>query len=577
MQSQREHDQWFIVKPAVAAGTVVHLLRADCHTETGEDIDQCFLKCSLVHHLNATSSTLTMSKLTRRINMLANVHSSTLLGIDARHVEVEVDITGSKNPRFDLVGLADAAIQESRERVRAAIQNSGFAFPYKKVVVNLAPADIRKAGAMYDLPIALCILAATGQIDAGELVDMHVVGELALDGSIRPVPGVLPIAVSAANEGRSGLIIPWANRSEAALASKLNVYPANHLREIIDHLGGYQSIQPYKNGAIPKIIHDDQDIDFSEVRGQEAAKRACEIAAAGHHNLLMIGPPGSGKSMISKRLGSILPVLTFEEALEITKIHSIMGLLKDGSGLVKSRPFRSPHHTISAAGLVGGGTSPSPGEVSLAHLGVLFLDELPEFKRDVLEVMRQPLEDRNVTISRASGTLTFPSNFMLVCAMNPCPCGYYGDSLKECTCSQAKIHQYRQRISGPLLDRIDLHITVPRVPFDKLRVPTEGERSEAIRLRVDTARERQAARFSERGIWANAQMSERNVREYCAIPAEGEALLKRAVDSLGLSARAYNRVFKISRTIADLDGADNIITAHIAEAIQYRMLDRTNS
>jgi magnesium chelatase family protein len=349
----------------------------------------------------------------------------------------------------------------------------------------------------------------------------------------------------------------------------------SHLREIIDHLGGYASIQPFKNGGAPERIEVDARVDFAEVRGQEAAKRACEIAAAGHHNLLMMGPPGSGKSMISKRLSTILPALTFEEALEITKIHSIMGLVGENKGLVKQRPFRSPHHTISAAGLVGGGSTPSPGEVSLAHLGVLFLDELPEFKRDVLEVMRQPLEDRKVTISRASGALTFPSNFMLVCAMNPCPCGFYGDTLKECTCSQPRIHQYRQRISGPLLDRIDLHINVPRVPFDKLRVPTEGESSSAIRARVDSARKHQAVRFHGRGIWANAQMSERDIREFCTIPEDAQALLKRAVDSLGLSARAYNRVLKIARTIADLDDLDTIATAHVAEAIQYRMLDRS--
>jgi magnesium chelatase family protein len=508
--------------------------------------------------------------------MLATVHSSTLLGIDALPVEVEVDIT-SGTTKFDLVGLPDAAVMESRERVRAAIHNSGYSFPLRKIVVNLAPGDVRKAGAMYDLPIALGILGATGQIDAEELQHLHVVGELALDGNVRSVPGILPTAISACAEGREGFVCPHANRHEASLVASLKVLPISHLREIIDHLGGYGRIQPFHNSEAPKVMEVQASVDFAEVRGQEAAKRACEIAAAGHHNLLMMGPPGSGKSMIAKRISTILPALSFEEALEITKIHSIMGLVGEDNGLVKYRPFRSPHHTISAAGLVGGGSTPSPGEVSLAHDGVLFLDELPEFKRDVLEVMRQPLEDRKVTISRASGALTFPSNFMLVCAMNPCPCGYYGDSLKECTCSQAKIHQYRQRISGPLLDRIDLHITVPRVAFDKLRVPTEGETSAAIRDRVDMARKRQAERFKGTGIWANAQMGERQVREYCRIPEEAQMLLKRAVDSLGLSARAYNRVLKIARTIADIDDCREIATAHVAEGIQYRMLDRTAS
>jgi magnesium chelatase family protein len=507
--------------------------------------------------------------------MLAKISSSTVMGVDAHSVAVEVDLTNGM-PNFQIVGLPDAAVNESKDRVRSAIKNSGFSFPLKRITINLAPADIRKYGPVYDLPIALGILCATGQLARDDLRNYVVFGELSLDGEIRRVNGVLPVAIQAKNTGLGGIILPKENGNEAALVRELDVYPYSHLRDLVESLNGYSDFKPFVNGN----NHEDwlsapNDLDMNEVKGQELAKRALEIASAGGHNVLMIGPPGSGKSMLAKRLGGIMPPMTFEEALEVTKIYSIMGLIPENLGIQRHRPFRSPHHTISSAGLVGGGSFPSPGEVSMAHLGILFLDELPEFRRDVLEVMRQPMEDGSVTISRASSSLTFPSEFTLVAAMNPCPCGFYGDPIKECICSPHAIANYMKRISGPLLDRIDIHIEVPRVPYEKLRgAGREGESSETIRNRVRAARERQLVRYKNTKVHFNSRMSQKEVRKHCELPDESEELLKRAVDSLGLSARAYNRVIKIARTIADLAGRDSIETADLAEAIQYRTLDR---
>ncbi len=507
--------------------------------------------------------------------MIAKISSSAIMGINAYPIEVEVDIS-SGMPRFDIVGLPDAAVNEAKERVRAAINNSGYAFPLKKITVNLAPANTKKVGPIFDLPIAMGILAASGQVPMEETEGVRMTGELSLDGEVRSVCGVLPMTIQARIDDIAGIVVPHPNRAEAALVEGVTIFPYRNLKEVAHSFDGYTTRTPYTpNGDLKPVETEEKyDIDLCEVRGQESAKRALEVAAAGNHNLLMIGPPGSGKSMIAKRLPTILPDPTFEEALEITKIHSIMGMVRDGEGLIRRRPYRSPHHTISPAGLAGGGSYPSPGEVSLAHNGVLFLDELPEFKGAVLEVMRQPLEDAKVTISRALMTLTFPANFMLVAAMNPCPCGYHGDLIKECGCSQTRIKQYMQRISGPLLDRIDIHINVPRVEYQKLQHYTEGETSAQIRERVNNARDRQTHRFKGTGIFSNSQMREREIRTFCKIPDEAQSLLKHAVDSLGMSARAYNRIFKIALTIADLEEVDEIRTAHIAEAIHYRSLDR---
>ena len=503
--------------------------------------------------------------------MLAKVQSCAIVGLDAAQIEVEVDITNGLE-RLTVVGLPNAAVRESGERVRSAIANSGFFFPQHRLTVNLAPADLRKEGPAYDLPIALGIMAATRQVLA-ELDDALVVGELGLDGSVRHVNGMLSMAAMAQQTGYRRLFVPQANASEAALVEDIDVYPVAHLSEIVAHLSGRKEI-PRQNATTLSVEEEVvYPVDFQDVRGQEHAKRAFEVACAGSHNVRMVGPPGSGKTLMARALPSILPAATLSESLEITRIYSVAGELDSAGPLVRARPFRAPHHTISHAGMVGGGRMPRPGEISLAHRGVLFLDELPEFGTKNLETLRQPLEDKVVTISRAAGTLSFPANFMFVAAMNPCPCGFFGDERKQCTCSMTTVQRYQGRISGPLLDRIDIHVDVARVPFQKLSGLDGGEPSAHLRQRVERAHARQQARFANLGkdnVVVNGDMGPAEVQRYCQLKETGKSLMQAAVRQMDLSARAYHRVLKLARTIADLAGEEDIDTPHLAEALQYR-------